>query len=119
MKFGGIRIPLHGFPGPRLGHMFWQLYPEPVIGVHVCMLSPTDTDVCTENILEWFSAPTSLNDDLLNDGVILEHVMKQSTWFSKVPLFCTLEDDYGKSLFHEVNTCNVRRYDRTGVATQR
>ena len=64
-----------------------------------------------------FSAPTSLNDDLLNDGVILEHVMKQSTWLSKVPLFCTLEDEYGKSLFHDVNTCNVGRYDRTGVGT--
>ena len=67
----------------------------------------------------WFSAPTSLNDDLSNDGVVLEHVMKQSTWLSKVLLFCTLEEENGKSLFHEVNTCNVGRYDRTGVGTQR
>ena len=28
-------------------------------------------------------------------------------------------DEYGKNLFPEVNMCNVGRYDRTGVATQR
>ena len=125
--------------------MFWQSFPEPVIGVHVYMLAPIGTDDWTENnllfdetteppigvcahcqdnhggtseiillmqetyILEalnhdtdipcfvprrmlWFFAPTSLNNDLLNDGVILEHVMKQPTWLSKVPLFCTLEE---------------------------
>ena len=141
VKLGGIRLPQHGFSSPRLEHMFWQLFPEPVIGVHVYRLSPTDTDVCTENnettgppigvcahcqdnhrwisefllliqetfILEalnhdtdipcfvqrrmlWFFAPTSLKNDLLNDGVILEHVMKQPTWLSKVPLLCTLEE---------------------------
>ena len=166
MKLGGIRLAQHGFPAPRLGHMFWQLFPEPVIGVQMYMLAPIGTDDWTENnllfdetteppirvcahcqdnhgwtseilllmqetyILEalnheidipcfvqrrmlWFSVPTSLDDDLLNDGVILEHVMKQSTRLSKVPFFCTLEDEYGKSLFHEVKTCNVGNYDRT------
>ena len=67
----------------------------------------------------WFSAPTSFNNDLLNDGVILEHVMKQSPWHAKVLFFCTLEGEHGKSLFYEVNTSNVGRYDRTGVGTQR
>ena len=78
----------------------------------------TDIPCFVPRRMLWFSAPTSFNNDLLNDGVVLEHVMKQSTWLSKVHLFCTLEDEYGKRLFHDVNTCNVGRYDRTGVGTQ-
>ena len=76
----------------------------------------TDIPCFVQGRMLWFSAPTSLNDDLLNDGVILEHVTKQSTCLSKVHVFCTLD---GKNLFHEVNTCSVGRYDRTGVGTQR
>ena len=31
----------------------------------------------------------------------------------------SLEDEYAKILFHEVNTCNVGRYDRVGLAKER
>ena len=51
VKLGGIRLPQHGFSAPRLGHMFWQLFPEPVIGVHVYRLAPIGTDDWTENKL--------------------------------------------------------------------
>ena len=78
----------------------------------------TDIPCFVPRRMLWFSAPTSFNNDLLNDGVVLEHVMKQSPWHTKVPLLCTQEDEYGKRLFHDVNTCNVGRYDRTGVGTQ-
>ena len=71
----------------------------------------TDIPCFVQRRMLWFFAPTSLNNDLLNDGVILEHVMKQPTWLSKVPFFCTQEDEYGKSLFPEVNMCNVGNYD--------
>ena len=50
VKLGGIRLPQHGFPAPMLGHMFWQLFPEPVIEVHVYMLAPIGTDDWTEII---------------------------------------------------------------------
>ena len=49
----------------------------------------------------WYSAPTSLNNNLLNDGVILENYHET----------VNIEDEYAKSLFHEVNTCNVGTYD--------
>ena len=48
MKLEGIRLPQHGFSAPRLEHMFWQLIPEPVIGVHVYGLSPIGTDDGTQ-----------------------------------------------------------------------
>ena len=51
VKFGGIRLPHHVFSAPRLGHMFWQLFPERVIGVHVYRLAPIGTDDWTENNL--------------------------------------------------------------------
>ena len=63
----------------------------------------TDIPCFVQRRTLWFSAPTSLNNDLLNDGVILEHVMKQSTWLSKVAsVLHTGGDEYGKSLFPEV-----------------
>ena len=34
----------------------------------------------------WFSAPISLNNDLLNDGVLFKNIMQQSTRLSKVLL---------------------------------
>ena len=39
----------------------------------------TDIPCFVQRRTLWFSSPTSLNNDLLNDGVVLEHVMKQST----------------------------------------
>ena len=51
VKLGGIRFPQHGFSAPRLGHMFWQLFPETVIGVPLYRLAPIGRDDWTENKL--------------------------------------------------------------------
>ena len=44
----------------------------------------TDIPCFVPRRMLWFSAPTSFSNDLLNDGVVLEHVMKQSPWHTKV-----------------------------------
>ena len=55
------------------------------------------------------SAPTSLNDDLLNDGRSTESIMSQSTRRSRMFLFHCLWDEHTKDLVPESSEKKFRK----------
>ena len=56
----------------------------------------------------WFSAPASLNDELLNDGVTDERHNRDSQFgFPECLHSASLQDEHFKILFLQVNTYSV------------
>ena len=70
----------------------------------------------------WFSELTTLFNDLLNDGVILEKFHDTIHWYfsNAFLLLYWRMDEHCRISFHEVNTCSVGERDRVGlVGTQK
>ena len=63
----------------------------------------------------WFLAPTSLKNDLLSDGVVLEQHNETVDWAFQSAFVLPYWRVHTPRFLHEVNTCNVGRHDGVGL----